>query len=174
MTGSIRAIFPFKTPFIAGNEFAGSIEEVGSDVIDFKVGDRVYGRMTLEEPGAFAEYVGIAASEIALIPDYLSFEEAAEILLTALTAYQVLDLLKVEAGKTIFISGGTGGFGAMAIPLAKERGLWVVTNGRAIHKERMLGLGVDQFIDCQTEDYTEILSDVDYVIDILGGEELET
>ncbi|MET3643440.1 NADPH:quinone reductase-like Zn-dependent oxidoreductase [Streptococcus gallinaceus] len=134
MTGSIRAIFPFKTPFTAGNKFAGGIEEVGSDVVDFKVGDRVYGRMTLKEPGAFAEYVGIAASEIALIPDYLSFEEAAGIPLTALTAYQALDLLKVEAGKTIFISGGTGGFGAIAIPLAKARGLLVVTNGRAIHK----------------------------------------
>ncbi|MCP1640157.1 NADPH:quinone reductase-like Zn-dependent oxidoreductase [Streptococcus gallinaceus] len=173
MTGSIRAIFPFKTPFTAGNEFAGGIEEVGSDVVDFKVGDRIYGRMTLKEPGAFAAYVGIAASEIALIPDYLSFEEAAGIPLTALTAYQALDLLKVEAGKTIFISGGTGGFGAIAIPLAKARGLRVVTNGRAIHKERMLSLGVDQFIDYQTEDYTAILSDVDYVIDTLGGEELE-
>lgn len=172
MTGAIRAIFPYKTPFTAGNEFAGIIEEVGQGVMDFQVGDRVYGRMTLEQPGAFADYVVIAATEISLIPDYLTFEEAAGVPLTALTAYQALDLLKVEAGKTIFISGGTGGFGAMAIPLAKARGLRVVTNGRAVHRERMLSLGADQFIDYHVEDYVDLLSDVDYVIDTLGGEEL--
>ncbi|MBY5035301.1 NADP-dependent oxidoreductase [Streptococcus gallolyticus] len=172
MTGGIRPILPYKTPFTSGNEFSGIIEEVGPDVTEFRVGDRVYGRMTLEEPGAFADYVAIAATEIAPMPDYLSFEEAAGVPLTALTAYQALDLLKVEAGKTIFISGGTGGFGAMAIPLAKARGLRVVTNGRAVHKERMLSLGVDQFIDYQTEDYADLLSNVDYVIDTLGGDEL--
>lgn len=91
--------------------------------------------------------------------------------LTALTAYQALDLLKVEAGKTIFITGGTGGSGALAIPLAKARGLRVVTNGRATHKDRLMALGVDKFIDYQTEDFVDVLSDVDYVIDTLGGDD---
>lgn len=91
--------------------------------------------------------------------------------LTALTAYQALDLLKVEAGKTIFITGGTGGSGALAIPLAKAHVLRVVTNGRATHKDRLMALGVDKFIDYQTEDFVDVLSDVDYVIDTLGGED---
>lgn len=90
--------------------------------------------------------------------------------LTALTAYQAPDLFKVEAGKTIFITCGTGGFGALAIPLVKARGLCVVTNGRATHKDRLMALGVDKFIDYQTEDFVDVLSDVDYVIDTLGGE----
>jgi NADPH:quinone reductase-like Zn-dependent oxidoreductase len=169
--GVVKLITPYKMPLIAGNEFAGIIEEVGSQVTDFHIGDRVYARMPLERTGAFAEYVAIDQREIAVIPSYLSFEEAATVPLTALTAYQALELLQVKAGGTLFISGGTGGFGAMAIPLAKARGLKVITNGRAVNRERVKAIGVDMFIDYETEDYTKVLENVDYVIDTLGGDE---
>jgi NADPH:quinone reductase-like Zn-dependent oxidoreductase len=128
--------------------------------------------MPLDKIGAFAEYLTIDQNEIALVPRYLSDEEAASVPLTALTAYQALELLNVKPGKTLFISGGTGGFGAMAIPIAKAFGLKVITNGGLDNKNRVLALGADQFIDYKTEDYTKVLTDIDYVIDTLGGEEL--
>lgn len=170
--GEVKLIVPYKLPVTAGNEFVGVIESIGTDVKNYHVGDRIYARMPLDKIGAFAEYLTIDHKEIALVPNYLSDEEAASVPLTALTAYQALELLKVKPGKTLFISGGTGGFGAMAIPIAKAFGLKVITNGGLDNKNRVLALGADQFIDYKTEDYTKVLTDIDYVIDTLGGEEL--
>lgn len=170
--GEVKLIVPYKLPVTAGNEFVGVIESIGTDVKNYHVGDRIYARMPLDKIGAFAEYLTIDHKEIALVPNYLSDEEAASVPLTALTAYQALELLKVKPGKTLFISGGTGGFGAMAIPIAIAFGLKVITNGGLDNKNRVLALGADQFIDYKTEDYTKVLTDIDYVIDTLGGEEL--
>ena len=86
---------------------------------------------------------------------------------------QALELMGAESGKTIFISGGTGGVGGMGIPIAKAKGLTVITNGSVENKERVEKLGVDQFIDYKTTDYTTVLKDVDYVLDTLGGAETE-
>ena len=86
---------------------------------------------------------------------------------------QALELKGAESGKTIFISGGTGGVGGMVIPIAKAKGLTVITNGSVENKERVEKLGVDQFIDYKTTDYTKVLKDVDYVLDTLGGAETE-
>lgn len=81
--------------------------------------------------------------------------------------------MQVEKGKTIFISGGTGSVGAMAIPIAKSLGLTVITNGSAENEKRVRALGVDRFIDYRKENYADILTDIDYVLDTLGDKELE-
>ena len=171
--GEVKVLVPYKTPLIMGNECVGLVEKIGSSVTMFKQGDRVYARLPLNRIGAFAEYVAVDEAALALTPDYLSDEEAAAIPLTALTAMQALDLMRTEPGKTIFISGGTGSFGAMAIPLAKARGLTVITNGSGKNAGRVMELGANRFIDYRKEDYATALSDVDYVIDSLGGAELE-
>lgn len=155
-----------------GHEFAGIVEEVGSQVQGLSVGDKVYGLMPTIKAGAFAEWAAVPASILAPMPEGLSYTEATSIPLTALTAYQALDLMQVQAGKTIFISGGSGGFGAMAIPLAKARGLVVYTSGNAASRERVLALGADRYFDYRTEDYLQELKQVDYVIDSVGGAEL--
>ena len=171
--GEVKLIVPYKFPLIMGNEFCGVVEKVGKDVRNFAVGDRVYGRMPLKKIGAFAEYAAVDHNAIAKVPEYLSDEEAASVPLTALTALQAFELMNVKSGKTVFISGGTGSLGAMAIPIAKSMGLDVITNGSAENKERVIRLGADQFIDYKSEDYSKVLSDVDYVIDTLGVRELE-
>lgn len=171
--GEVKLITPYAFPLTMGNEMAGVVEKVGRNVTDFKTGDRVFARLPLNKIGAFAEYVAVDKGALAHIPAYLSFAEAAAVPLTGLTAYQALEILQPKAGETIFISGGTGGFGAMAIPVAKVMGLKVITNGNLANKERVMQLGADRFLDYKTEDYTQVLSDVDYVIDTLGGKELE-
>ena len=171
--GEVKLIVPYSFPLTMGNEMAGVVEKVGKNVSDFEIGDRVFARLPLSKIGAFAEFVAVDKNALAKIPDYLSFTEAAAVPLTGLTAYQALEILKPKAGEKIFISGGTGGFGAMAIPIAKHFGLEVITNGNIENKERVLSLGADQFLDYKTQDYAKILSDVDYVIDTLGGKELE-
>ena len=171
--GEVKLITPYAVPQIAGNEIVGRVEALGEGVTSFTVGERVFARLPLNSIGAFAEYVAVDADALARVPEYLSDEEAAGVPLTALTVMQAFDLMGAQPGKTIFISGGTGGVGAMAIPLAKAKGLTVITNGSASGKERVLGLGADRFIDYKTENYAETLSGIDYVLDTLGGDETE-
>lgn len=171
--GDVKLIVPYSFPLTMGNEMAGVVEETGRNVSKFQQGDRVFARLPLDKIGAFAEYVAVDKNALAKIPEYLSFEEAAAVPLTGLTAYQALEILKPKQGEKIFISGGTGGFGAMAIPIAKSFGLEVITNGNIQNKDRVLALGADRFLDYKIEDYTKVLSNIDYVIDTLGGNELE-
>lgn len=171
--GEVKLIVPYKFPLIMGNEFAGVVEKTGSKVAGFKKGDRVYARMPLDKIGAFAEYASVRADALAKIPDYLSFEEAASVPLTALTAWQAYELMSVQKDGKLFISGGTGSVGAMAIPIAKSLGLTVITNGSGDNEERVRALSADQFIDYRKENYADIISGVDYVLDTLGEKELE-
>lgn len=171
--GEVKLIVPYAMPLIMGNECSGVVESVGAAVQTFRPGDRVYARLPLDRIGAFAEYVAVDAAALARIPDYLSFEEAAAVPLTALTAMQAFDLLDAKPGDTVFLSGGTGSLGAMAIPILKAKGLRVITSGSAKNCERVMALGVEQFIDYKTEDYAAVLHDVDCVLDTVGEKELE-
>ena len=111
-------------------------------------------------------------SALAHIPDNLSFEEAATVPLTALTAMQAFEIMQVKPGESVFISGGTGSLGAMAIPVARSLGLHVYTNGSAENEERVRKLGAEKFIDYKKENYVDVLSDVDHVLDTLGDRAL--
>ena len=170
--GEVKLIVPYKVPLIMGNEFSGVVEKAGKKATRFKAGDRVYGRMPLKKIGAFAEYAAVKESALAHIPDNLSFEEAATVPLTALTAMQAFEIMQVKPGESVFISGGTGSLGAMAIPVARSLGLHVYTNGSAENEERVRKLGAEKFIDYKKESYTEVLSDVDHVLDTLGDRAL--
>lgn len=174
MLGEVKLITPYALPLVMGNEFSGVVEEVGANVTGFAVGDRVYGRMPLRKIGAFAEFAAVDAGALAHVPDYLSLEEAATVPLTALTAMQAFELMDAKPGQTVFISGGTGSLGAMAIPVAKSLGLTVATNGNGENEERVRALGADIFIDYKKQSYADVLSDVDLVLDTLGDRELPT
>ena len=170
--GEVKLIVPYAMPLVMGNEFAGVVEKNGKNAARFKPGDRVYGRMPLKKIGAFAEYAAVKETALAVIPEYLSFEEAATVPLTALTAMQAFEVMDVHAGESVFISGGTGSLGAMAIPVAKSLGLHVYTNGSGDNEERVRKLGAEKFIDYRKENYADVLSGVDHVLDILGDREL--
>lgn len=170
--GEVKLITPYKTPLVMGNEFAGIVEKTGRNVTRFTAGDRVYGRMPLKKIGAFAQYAAVEESALAVIPEYLSYEQAATVPLTALTAMQAFDVMHVKAGESVFISGGTGSLGAMAIPVAKSLGLRVYTNGSGNNEERVRQLGAERFIDYKKENYVDVLSNVDHVLDTLGDREL--
>lgn len=170
--GEVKLIVPYKMPLIMGNEFSGIVEKTGKNTTRFKAGDKVYGRMPLKKIGAFAQYAAIEESALSLMPDYLSFEEAASIPLTELTAMQAFEIMQVKSGESIFISGGTGSLGAMAIPIAKSLGLHVYTNGSKENEERVRKLGAERFIDYKKENYVDVLTNVDHVLDTLGDREL--
>lgn len=170
--GEVKMIVPYRFPLVMGNELVGVVEALGAGARRFKRGDRVYGRMPLAKIGAFSEYAAVAESALALVPDYLSDEEAACVPLTALTALQALELMGAKAGDSLFISGGTGSLGAMAVPVAAGMGLVVATNGNGASEERMRALGATTFFDYRKQDYADALHEVDYVLDTLGDREL--
>lgn len=170
--GDVRLIVPYRTPLVMGNEFSGTVVRAGAAADRFKPGDRVYGRMPLAKIGAFAEYAAVDESVLAHVPGYLSMEEAACVPLTALTALQALELMEARPGQKLFISGGTGSLGAMAIPIAARMGLTVATNGSAQNEQRVRSLGASVFLDYKTQRYVDELHNMDCVLDTLGEREL--
>ena len=174
MRGSVKLIHDGEFPLTLGNELAGVIEKVGKAVTEFHVGDAIYTRLPLEKIGAFAEYAAIDAAAISPMPKNLSYVEAAAAPLAGLTAYQGLhEELEAQSGKSVFIPGGSGSFGQMAVPIAKAMGLHVIVSGSAEARERILEMGASQYLDYRTEDYVELLSNVDYVIDTIGPKEFD-
>lgn len=121
ITGAVKLIQDYPKPVTLGNELTGTIVEAGQTVKNLKAGDVVYTRLPINRIGAFAEYAVVKAEYVTTIPSNLDMKTATAAPLTGLTAYQALtEELEVEAGKTLFISGGSGSFGQMAVPLAKS------------------------------------------------------
>ena len=174
LTGSVKLLQDYPMPLTLGNECSGIVEQVGSKVSGFQKGDRVYTRLPLNKIGAFAEYVAVDQNAIAKMPQGYDFNTAAAIPLTGLTAYQaIVEELEAKPGQTLLIPGGSGSFVQMAVPIAKAMGLRVIVTGNARAKEQFLAMGVDRYLDYKTENYWEVLSDVDHVIDTLGPDEFE-
>lgn len=172
LEGEFKAILPVKFPFILGNDFAGIVVEVGSNVSQFKVGDEVYAKTDLN--GAFAEYTIVQQSSLALKPQNISMEQAAALPLVALTSWQALvEIAKVKAGQKVLIHAGSGGVGSIAIQLAKSLGAKVATTTSAKNSGWVKELGADIIIDYKTMDFEQELKDYDVVLDTQGGKTLE-
>lgn len=172
--GSIRLIQDYRLPQTLGNECSGVVERVGSRVGKFRPGDAVYTRLPLERIGAFAEYVAVREQVVAKMPAGYAFDVAAAIPLTGLTAWQgLVEELQVQSGQRLLIPGGSGSFGQMAVPIARSLGLRVVVTGNERSREAFLAMGAERYIDYRRENYWEVLSGVDAVIDTLGAGEFE-
>ena len=164
----------YKMPLTLGNECAGVVEKVGKCVTRFQPGDRVYSRLPISSLGAFAEYAAIPENAAARMPEGLDFVTAAAIPLTGLTAYQALtEELCAKPGQTLFIPGGSGSFGQMAVPIAKALGLRVIVSGNARARDAILAAGADRYIVYTEENNWQTLSGVDYIIDTLGDTEFD-
>lgn len=172
--GYLRAMLPFEFPIILGWDAAGVIDEVGVNVRNYKIGDRVFARPETTNQGTYAEYTAIDSHLLAKIPENISFEEAACVPLAALTAWQCLyDFGNVKQGDKVLIHAGAGGVGTFAIQLAKNSGAYVATTAGTNNVEFLRSLGADEVIDYKKQDFESILHDFDFVLDSLGGENQE-
>lgn len=170
--GDFKLVFPQKLPFALGNEFAGTVTTVGSAVRKFKVGDEVFARPREEHMGTFADFALAHENDAALKPVNLSMVEAASIPLVMLTAIQAFtESSSVKPGSKVFVQGGTGGLGSIAIQVAKHLGAFVATTVSTPNVELAKELGADVVIDYRTEKYEDVLHDYDVVLDTLGGDE---
>jgi NADPH:quinone reductase-like Zn-dependent oxidoreductase len=172
--GKLRAIQRPKLPFVLGNELAGEVIAVGSDVKRFRVGDRVFARVAKDGSGAFAEQACVDEDHAALMPRDLDFTTAAAVPLAALTALQALrDELDVKPGQKVFISGGAGGVGTFAIQIAKWLGAHVTTTASKRGEALVRSLGCDEVIDYTSRDISETGARFDAGFDLIGGKTLE-
>ncbi|SDL52282.1 NADPH:quinone reductase [Catalinimonas alkaloidigena] len=165
--GGTEAMKPFLTlPMTLGWDAAGIVEETGADVTTLKKGDAVYGVPNFPGDGSYAEYVAAKASQFALKPKRLRFNEAAGVPLAALTAWTGMFAAgKLEAGQRILIQGASGGVGSFAVQFAKAKGAYVIGIASARNHAYLKQLGADEVIDYKTQCFEKLVRDLDVVLE---------
>ena len=172
--GHLKNIFPVSFPLILGWDLSGVIEKVGPSAPRFKKGDEVFSMPDAMRNGAYAEYIVVRESEVALKPKALHHIRAAAVPLAALTAWHALfDTAELQPAQRILIHGGAGGVGHFAVQLAKWKGAHVIATASAKNHELLYELGVDEVIDYNTQRFENVARDVDVVLDPIGGETQE-
>ena len=175
--GYMKDLWPHKFPLIPGWDLSGVVEAVGPGPAAagrFKKGDEVYSVPDPTRDGAYAEYIVVRESELALKPKSLHHVHAAAVPLAALTAWQALfDAGQLVSGQRILIHGGSGGVGHVAVQLAKWKGAHVFGTASTKNQELLRELGVDEPIDYTKQKFEDVARDVDLVLDLIGGETQE-
>ncbi|MFI6166779.1 NADP-dependent oxidoreductase [Nocardia sp. NPDC051052] len=152
-------------PLTLGLDVSGIVEELGSGVERFQVGDAVYGMVF---GGANAEYLVAQAYTLALKPASLDHIHAAALPVAASTAWQALAAL--GAGQRILVHAAAGGVGHLAVQIAKHRGAYVIGTARTTNHEYLRELGIDEVIDYTAVDFADTVGDIDVVLDLVGGD----
>jgi NADPH:quinone reductase-like Zn-dependent oxidoreductase len=134
-SGALRDMMPVDLPAGLGNDAAGVVDEVGTGVTGVSVGDRVFGS------GAHAYSQFVVLNHWAVMPDGLSFEEAAGLPIPVETAIRILDEVDVKSGDTIVVNGASGGVGSAVIQIARDRGAQVIGVASAANHDYLRQLG---------------------------------
>ena len=154
---------------ILGADIAGVVEKVGSDVNKFKVGDEVFGDLSGEKWGGFAEYVAAKEGSLESKPDFISFQDAAAIPQAGVLALQgIVDYGDLQPGQKVLINGAGGGVGTFAIQIARSIGADVtgVDSGKKL--ELMKSAGADHVIDYRKDDFTRRGMEYDLIMDVIA------
>ncbi len=167
--GLLKQIRKLTFPCPIGFDVAGIVVERGSNVTNLKVGDEVYSRVPSQSPGTFAEYIAVDSDVVCLKPSNLNFSESASLPLVGLTTIQSFDKASLKSGNKVLIHAGSGGIGTFAIQYAKSKGAYVYTTTSTKNVEWVKELGADRVIDYKTENYLNIVNNIDIVYETLGG-----
>lgn len=172
--GEFKRLLKYKRPFVLGHDLAGVVTQIGADVVDFKVGDEVYSRPRDLRIGTFAEFIAIDADDVAPKPRTLSFAQAGAVPLVALASWQALvDVAQVTPGQKVLIQAGAGGLGSTAVQVAKYLGAQVAATASTKDLDKVRAFGADVVIDYTQQDFADLLSGYDVVLDSLGGPNLD-
>ena len=150
---------------VPGAELAGVVEAVGAGVTAFAPGDEVYGTA----PGAFAEHAVAAPKSLARKPSGLSFEEAAALPISGVTALGALDAALVAAGGRVLVLGAGGGVGSLVVLLAKARGAHVTGESSTAKTDFVASLGADEVLDRAVTDACDGTGTYDAIVDTAGN-----
>jgi alcohol dehydrogenase len=175
--GYMSEMIPLQFPVTLGGDIAGIVTAIGNDVANVAIGDKVYGQANIVagNSGAFAEFAVTSGAQVADLPTGLDFKQAASLPLAGVSALQALkEHINLQPGQKIFIHGGSGGIGTIAIQIAKGTGAYVATTASDENIELVKQLGADEVIDYKSQDFGELLKDYDAVLDTVGGEDFNT
>ena len=168
--GYMHSYFNYSLPLTLGTDVSGVAEEVGEGVTNVSSGDVVYTRAGVFRDGANAEYVLAFAADVVRPPEGLDYIQSAALPHVTLTAWQALyELANLSSGQTVLIHGAAGGVGHIATQLAKLRGAKVIGTA-SVNIDFLSELGVDQAINYATTAFEDVVSDVDVVLDVIGGD----
>ncbi len=155
---------------VPGQDVAGRVAAVGKNVTTLRPGDAVYGQV---RGGAFAEFVGAPADAFAPKPASLSFEEAAAVPDSGMTALQGLrDAGRLQAGQKVLINGASGGVGTFAVQIAKALGAEVTAVCSTRHVDRVRSIGADHVVDYAREDFVQRGGRHHLMLDLVGNRSL--
>lgn len=173
-TRSGKGLYPAllqESPLILGWDMSGIVVQTGSRVSKFKTGDSVFGMVNFPGHGrCYAAYVAAPEDQLAVVPPGLSHHKAAAASLAALTAWQAMhQFAPIKKNNRVLIHAAAGGVGHFAVQIAKYLGAWVAGTASAVNRDLVLSLGADQHIDYQAAPLHEQISDIDFVLDTLGG-----
>lgn len=159
-------------PPAVGWDVSGTVEAVGMGVTLFREGDQVAGMPRFpRQAGAYAEYVTGPARHFAHKPPEIGHVEAAALPLVSLTAWQALfQTAHLKPGQRVLIHAAAGGFGHIAVQIAKAHGLHVTGTARSEKHPFLRKLGADDLVDYTATDFTTAVRDVDAVLDTVGGD----
>ncbi|MBB5081789.1 NADP-dependent oxidoreductase [Nonomuraea endophytica] len=159
-------------PFVVGWDVSGVVEAVGAGVTLYKPGDEVFGMLDYPRgAGAYAEYVAAPSRNFARKPEGIDHVRAAALPVAGLTAWQALvDTADVRPGQRVLIHAAAGGVGHLAVQIAKARGAYVIGTASARKHDFVRGLGADEVVDYTRTDFAEVVSDVDVVLNAVGGD----
>lgn len=167
-SGVMKERMPLDFPWIPGYDFAGIVKSTGFGNTSFKEGDKVYGNTN---GGSYAELLAVDLDKVVLMPDNLTFVEAASVPHVAETAWQAIHTHgNLQSGQKVLIQGGAGAVGAYATQFAHQAGAFVYATATEADLPFLRSLKADVVIDYKNEDFTQIAKDVDLVIDLVGGE----
>jgi NADPH:quinone reductase-like Zn-dependent oxidoreductase len=157
-------------PLVLGWDVSGVVEDLGSGLTRLKLGDEVFSRPDISRDGAYAEFIAIRESEVALKPKAIDHVHAAALPLAGLTAWQAMfDAGGLSAGQRILIHAAAGGVGSLAVQIAKDAGAYVIGTASARNHDFLRKLGVDQVVDYQSVRFEDAVEPVDLVFDTQGG-----
>jgi NADPH:quinone reductase-like Zn-dependent oxidoreductase len=166
-----KSVVQLSLPIILGSDLAGIVDSVGTGVIQFKPGDKVFGVTNRQFCGAYAEYAIASAAMIVAMPSSLSFIEAASVPVVAVTAYQMLfDYAQIKAGQAVLILGAAGNVGAYAVQLAREAKVQVFATAGPADVDYVHGLGAEMVVNYKASKFEDAVPPVDAVLDTVGGE----
>ena len=166
-----RSVLPQPLPLTLGSDVAGLVEHVGAGVSQFRAGDAVFGATNDRFTGGYAEYAVASATKLAKMSQRMGFIDAASVPVVACTAWQmVFEYGAVDATKRVLVHGAAGNVGAYAVQLARRVAHEVVATAFSKDVAYVQTLGADRVIDVQTSRFEEVLTDVDVVLDTIGGD----
>jgi NADPH:quinone reductase-like Zn-dependent oxidoreductase len=172
--GHTKDFWPHEFPLILGWDLSGVVEELGRGVSRFKIGDEVYSVPDPTRNGAYADYIVVRESELALKPNSLHHIRAAAVPLAALTAWQSLfDTAQLQPGQRVLIHAGSGGVGHFAVQLAKWKGAYVFATASTKNQDLLPEVGVDKAIDYTQQRFEDVARKIDIVLDPIGGDTQE-